>query len=79
MRNSHANYYSICKLNRPLRLRKLIAFISQRAEVSGEGRAVVLKMRLFGFLLYLITAPQGECPQIHTWVQGEVVTEWEQV
>jgi hypothetical protein len=79
MRTPHANYYSICKLNCPLRLRKLTALSSHRAEVSGEGKAVVLKVRLFGLLLYLVTAPQGECPQILTWVQGEVVTEFERL
>jgi hypothetical protein len=33
----HENYHSMSMLNPPLRLRKLIALSSHRAEVSGEG------------------------------------------
>jgi hypothetical protein len=79
MRTSHANYYSISKLNHTLRLRKLTVLSSHRAGISGEGRAVVLNMRLFGLLLSLVTAPQGEFPQNHTLVQEEVITEWERL
>jgi hypothetical protein len=61
-------------LNPPLRLRKLIALSSHRAEVSGEGWGLLWKKRLLGILLCLVTSPQDDCLQCQAGGNEDVVT-----
>lgn len=49
----------------------LVVLCSPKAEVYGEGRSMVQKIKPLGFLLCFEMALQGEC---HTWVHREILT-----